>query len=215
MARAASKGACRLCGQPYAKAGMGRHLAKCLQARGVAGATPDAGKSARLLAIDTPYSSPYWLYVLASSDVTLHRLDRFLRDIWCECCGHLSEFSLGGANMGLSRKLATVPFEHSDLCYEYDFGDTTTLRIRVSADVTGLRLAKPLHLLARNDEPVYPCALCGGQATCLDAEDPWSEDTYHCDACADKEGLDEMRLELVNSPRTGMCGYSGPSVEPD
>ena len=31
------------------------------------------------------------------ADATLADLDRFLRDIWLECCGHMSQFTIGKA----------------------------------------------------------------------------------------------------------------------
>lgn len=34
----------------------------------------------------------YWLHVTARREAKLAELDRLLRDVWLECCGHLSEF---------------------------------------------------------------------------------------------------------------------------
>lgn len=36
------------------------------------------------------YSKKYWLIIEVSENVTLKELDNFIRDIWVECCGHLS-----------------------------------------------------------------------------------------------------------------------------
>ena len=38
----------------------------------------------------------YWMYVKMSETATLDDLDMFLRNIWLECCGHLSEFNING-----------------------------------------------------------------------------------------------------------------------
>lgn len=37
-------------------------------------------------------ASPFVLHILVPEDATLYDLDRFLRDVWMECCGHLSLF---------------------------------------------------------------------------------------------------------------------------
>lgn len=37
----------------------------------------------------------YWLYLEMPARATLTDLDGFLRDIWLECCGHLSAFDIG------------------------------------------------------------------------------------------------------------------------
>lgn len=36
------------------------------------------------------------MFVEIKETETLKALDRFLRDIWVECCGHLSEFDING-----------------------------------------------------------------------------------------------------------------------
>ena len=35
-----------------------------------------------------------------------------------------------------------------------------------------------------------------------------------CDAHAEEHEHDDMLMALVNSPRTGMCGYDGPAEPP-
>ena len=44
------------------------------------------------------YMKEYWLVIEVSGKAKLKTLDRFLRSILCECCGHLSRFSIGGVN---------------------------------------------------------------------------------------------------------------------
>ena len=41
-------------------------------------------------------SKDYWLIVEASENTTLKELDWFIRDIWVECCEHLSAFTIHG-----------------------------------------------------------------------------------------------------------------------
>lgn len=60
-------------------------------------------------------------------------LDSFLRDLWLECCGHMSAFSIGqmrysaqpmghGNQRGMDVRLAAILTEEAEFSYEYDFG---------------------------------------------------------------------------------------------
>ena len=42
-----------------------------------------------------PRYGDFWLHLAVRTDTKLHILDRFLRDLWLECCGHLSQFTVG------------------------------------------------------------------------------------------------------------------------
>jgi hypothetical protein len=171
-------------------------------------------------------SSPYWLHLDASSQATLDDLDRFLRDIWLECCGHLSVFQLGDRSFSGS-SLFSSPFDddgHDEstairlgkllspgqkLSYEYDFGSTTSLEIRVLAEREGA-VAEPIAVLARNNPLVTVCVGCGQAATMSCIECAYEDAASLCDACATVHVCgEEMLLPIVNSPRNGICGYTG------
>jgi hypothetical protein len=47
-----------------------------------------------LLKIFSPGQLEFWLFVELSDNCLLSDLDSFLRDIWLECCGHLSSFTI-------------------------------------------------------------------------------------------------------------------------
>jgi hypothetical protein len=100
--------------------------------------------------------------------------------------------------------------------HQYDFGSTTELVLRVAGEHNAPAMKGRLKLLARNDPPNIPCSVCGKPATQLCQECICeSEACELCDACARKHDCsEEMIVPLVNSPRTGICGYCGPSVEP-
>lgn len=56
---------------------------------------PPAGSDGcRLPAPGSRRSPAYWLDLELKADAKLKRLDDFLRRIWLECCGYLSEFSI-------------------------------------------------------------------------------------------------------------------------
>jgi hypothetical protein len=114
-----------------------------------------------------------------------------------------------GKSLG-SRLSPSVQFSH-----EYDFGSTTELALRVAGEYTAPALPGDIKLLARNEPPVILCATCSKPATqlCLECVNDGAGGL--CDACAPQHDCGEdMLVPLVNSPRTGVCGYCGPSVEP-
>jgi hypothetical protein len=61
----------------------------------------------------------------------LEDLDEFLRDIWLECCGHLSAFSYQRSELGMGRKLKDVLRSGMELLHEYAFGTPTELLVKV------------------------------------------------------------------------------------
>lgn len=99
--------------------------------------------------------------------------------------------------------------------YEYDFGSSTWLKGRVLAGLLPPFREQKIHLLARNEPPDLHCARCEKPATQVCSQCLWDGAGTLCDACAKEHDCgEEMLLEAVNSPRLGVCGYSGPSKEP-
>lgn len=100
--------------------------------------------------------------------------------------------------------------------YEYDFGSTTDLALRVVGEREGAMTEEEqeelVHVLARNEEPVILCRDCGKPATKVVSGYFYAGEGALCDACVKKNGEDdEMLLPVVNSPRVGVCGYTGGS----
>jgi hypothetical protein len=158
------------------------------------------------------------LEVSALADLGL--LDAFLRDTWLECCGHMSAFEIEGitysvapAAMGdepMTARLGEVLSPGLTFYHEYDFGDTTHLQLRVVSEHESDLPESEIRLLARNEAPVLPCSVCGNTATEICTECLYSGGGLLCDGCAKKHECDEeMFLPIVNSPRTGVCGYTG------
>ncbi|MCC7347317.1 MAG: hypothetical protein IT538_07945 [Variibacter sp.] len=94
---------------------------------------------------------------------------------------------------------------------EYDFGSTTELALKVVGVREQGTEKGNVMLLALNDMPETVCDQCGAcPATqiCTDCE--WSGKGWLCDDCAAAhECGEDMFLPVVNSPRTGVCGYAG------
>jgi hypothetical protein len=161
------------------------------------------------------------MYVEAAADAELAALDEFLRDTWLECCSHMSAFSIRGRtysaapmadfhDLHMSVKLSKVLSAGMSFEHEYDFGSTTHLALKVvSADQSAIK-ARAVRVLARNEPPLIPCASCGKAATRICTECAWSGKGWLCDECASgHECGEEMFLPVVNSPRVGVCGYTG------
>ncbi len=230
MARGISKGRCRLCGGEYSKSGMTRHLQMC-QTRKEAATEVAARKTrpVRLfhLVAGGRFAPMYWMHLEAPADATLADLDDFLRATWLECCGHMSAIETGGLRYSvvvdnefgpdrnersMSTKVSQVLTSPGQrLSYEYDFGSTTELTLRFISARTGIIGRPAARLLARNEPPVWKCATCDAPATlvcpfCMGEDNPFVCARHAREhTCAD----DESFLPVVNSPRMGVCGYTG------
>lgn len=94
-----SKGTCFLCQGAFSKATIARHLEACQRrANGVAvsaGQKPGRKTKKFHLVVEGRGQPMYWMHLEVSTGATLADLDQFLREIWLECCGHLSAFKIG------------------------------------------------------------------------------------------------------------------------
>ena len=214
MATKAPKATCLLCKSKYTATGMTKHLQSCLPKSLENQRKQQKFKSQPFfhILVKGSYSPEYWLHLKVSSNSKLEELDQFLRDIWLECCGHMSAFSYRRNELKMGRKLKDVLSPGMELLHEYDFGSTTELMVKVLAEYVGpMEKNKPVEILARNEATEIPCDECGkAPAVQICTECQWSGSGWLCETCAkDHECGEEMMLPVVNSPRTGVCGYTG------
>lgn len=228
MARHRSMGTCSFCKATFTKGTMTKHLKSCKQRKEAAkiASDPQKPRSRKTkifhLVVEGRYLPRYWLHLEAQAEATLGDLDDFLRGIWLECCGHLSAFTLQGQSYlcefsdeyggeGIGIALEEVLRPGLKFYHEYDFGSTTELTLKVVSTREGELKSDPIQLLARNEPPLTPCNACGKIATHVCTECLWSDEGgWLCDECArDHKCGDEMLLPVVNSPRVGICGYTG------
>ena len=205
-----TKGECAKCFELVAKKSMAKHLEKCF--------TDEKGESAFHLFIGGPRKQ-FWMHVALKETATLQDLDQLLRDEWVECCGHLSLFRTGAWNYVnyeedllpqdkhmKEGKAAEILSPGMEFDYEYDFGTTTYVTIKVLGKIKTGSNQKAV-VLAQNEMPDAVCDMCGAEATQTVAD--ISNETF-CEKCSEKIDEDEKPLlPLVNSPRTGQCGYIG------
>ena len=207
---------------------MTRHLKTCLEqppsvSAGGSGKPPKTQEALHLL-VEGAYARSYWLHLALTPAARFRDLDDFLRAIWLECCGHLSAFEIAGTQFtgspssesefgerDMNEALGIVLRPGMQFTHEYDFGSTTTLALKVVSERDGEVKAKnAIRVLARNHPPPIPCSSCGQPATKIIAEEADDESGWLCDPCASKCERDEGEfLPVVNSPRTGVCGYTG------
>lgn len=220
VAREVSRGTCYLCGSTFSKASMTRHLQACRQLHPQSLLRKGRERMARLfhLTIEGGDRPKYWLHVEAPADTELRILDSYLRDVWLECCGHLSAFTIGKQHLivepqepgeeGMDVALERLLDIGSVFSHEYDFGSTTELRLKVVGERIGVAKGTGVQLLARNDPPQLRCQQCGEPAAAVCTECSFDSEAWLCGDCAGEHPCgEELLLPVVNSPRVGTCGY--------
>ena len=180
--------------------------------------------------IEDAYSPIFWMDVEMEADSTLEELDGFLRGEWLECCGHLSDFDIDGITytvtssygMGLfidpnertmDVELGEILGKGSRFQHTYDFGTSTELKLRVVDERQGRIGGESVRLLSQNEAPVWECEVCGEDASWICTFCMYERgNPFYCELHAEDHDCDEpeMILPVVNSPRMGMCGYTGP-----
>lgn len=228
MSRQISRGTCTFCHGEFSKSSMIRHLESCKQRAAIQAEAESHQKAQKTRAfhlVVEGYRLPmYWMHLEVSAATTLATLDHFLRDTWLECCGHLSAFTIGGVRYSVDAaiyewdtgsknmqvRLDNVLNAGQTCSYEYDFGSTTELMLKVISEQEVAGKKKAIEILARNNLPMEPCDVCGKPATTTCTQCIYEDKGCLCDACVkDHECGEEMLLPMANSPRAGVCGYTG------
>ncbi len=205
-------GACRICGKVFKKRGIKRHLKNCIKKL-------KGSKTYYLFGIYSEIPL-FWLYVAVREDAKLSDLDKFLRKIWLECCGHLSGFEFEKIRYmsHLEKTLlgflpieertmdvkVSVAFKEEKSCeYVYDYGSSTILKIELINEFKA-NFDKKIYLLSRNELPEIVCDICKRKAEylCIEGEFVWLC-KKHKKKCRERYAL----YKILNSPRIGTCGY--------
>lgn len=225
--RKQNKGNCIFCNRELAKGGLTRHLKSCSKRQneiGVAGQGKGQNQTIYHLQVQDLWDGDYWLHLEMNGRATLKDLDYYLRAIWLECCGHLSAFRSGssgwsGTEIAMSRRAEQVFEPGMALTHIYDFGTSSETQIKVADMRSGKPLSKhPIFLMARNNPLESECTQCGKPASwlCMECVYELDEAGTLCDEHVKDHPHDDYGepVPLVNSPRIGMCGYSGPADPP-
>ncbi|CAK8725142.1 B box-type domain-containing protein [Candidatus Electrothrix aarhusensis] len=218
-----TRGACAFCGRQMTGNGMVKHLSACPERKKALGENDGkTGKEEKIyhLKVQDAWLIDFWLHLEIRGSATLKDLDSYLRTIWLECCGHLSQFSVGanGNKIAMNTEVGTLFHSGLVLTHLYDFGDSSETLIKVVTEREGTPMtAHPIYLMARNELPAVETCGCGkpGAWICMDCADDADEVVILCKKHAEEEKYqDHAMLPIANSPRTGRCGYEGPAEPP-
>ncbi len=222
-----TRGQCVFCDKSMTRGGLSKHLASCAKRQeAIDKANQNSGKTEYLyhLQVQDAWAGDFWLHLEMKGSATLNDLDHYLRAIWLECCGHLSQFSVGGwggGEIAKSKRVAQVFEPGVELTHIYDFGSSSETLIKVVGVDEGKPLTKhPIFLMARNDGPLVDCMECGEAAgwLCMECLYEYEGEAtgFLCNEHAPKHPHDNYGppMPLLNSPRSGVCGYAGPDNPP-
>src|SRR3989338_4387620 len=203
-----SRGDCRICKKEFSQSGIKRHVLSC---------NKDNGKEKVFLI--KAEAGPFWVYFDIEAKKNLKQLDRFLRDLWLECCGHLSAFTINNQRYSIYEqeldydeksmnvKLKEILKPNLKFDYEYDFGTTTKLSLECLKEKEG---NKGINIIARNDSINFKCEKCSARAEESCVQCIWDGGGFVCKKCSKQHKcVEPYFLPIVNSPRIGMCGFTG------
>lgn len=228
-----SEGRCKYCGKEYTRGSMLRHLAACKERKARLAAEVGSKKYNYFeLSVSGRPNNNYWLIIEIREDATLKDLDTFLRDIWLECCGHLSAFTIddvrynsipsddpewGPPGKSMIYKLRPLLRKGMKIAYEYDLGSTTKLVIGVHDYRVSGPGKETVTVLSRNNPPEIICNTCHKKKAVVVCNQCACE--YRGFLCNDCRKTHKCRKELLhnicNSPRVGICVYEGSDLYPD
>lgn len=212
-----TSGKCLGCHELFSKKKMKNHLNSCLQTN--TGDKPDTEKTERaknyLVRCQAKYFPYYWIYLSISEKATLTQLDKFLRNLWLECCGHLSSFSFIelGSTISKKTKVGDLFNPGLNLIHTYDFGSSTILELIIEDLIEITPNKNKIQLMSRNELPPFTCNECDERATYLCTYCHWGDEGNLCNSChpnhncEPSEDINDYIMPMsVNSPRFGVCG---------
>ena len=210
-----SEGKCLFCEKTYLQRGIGKHLAAHLQqmSEEAAGANPVNYCHVEVKA------NEMFLHLLVKGNSTMTSIDRFLKDIWLECCGHMSNFGRKNFDVSMNSKVQSVFRPGAQLFHDYDYGSTTRVFLKGHSHYK-LNFSETIILLSRNEPLKLLCASCNEKpatSMCIICQN--DEYAFFCDTCSEdhaaqcEDFADYAEMPVVNSPRMGVCGYTGGSID--
>jgi len=193
---------CNLCDKTYSPKGLKRHINSCIT-------KSYTQREEELYYLVIKGDAPeYYLHIAIKPYTQLADLDSYLRDVWLECCGHMSEFFIGRHPIPMEMSVDEVFFRVDKIEYVYDFGSSTHLTVEFVKAFDG-KQPTLIETLSRNPLPKIKCSHCGSvKVVAVCGECLYEGRGNLCKKCLPKHecGLD-MVLPYVNSPRYGVCGY--------
>lgn len=221
-------GTCKLCKERVAKDETTKHLETCAPKH------DKKSKAAKVFTIrvDSPYTNgTHWLDIEAKAASNLESLDEFLREIWLECCGHMSAFNTGdGPFQGEIYNRQAFEPDDKDMSYSieslfevgtrfgyvYDFGSSTHLTLEIISEREGSIGRNAVRLLVQNEMPDNTCGKCDKPAKWINNVEMYDGEgsPLYCNKHRKEyDGEDDYAfLQFLNSPRTGECAYGSVDI---
>jgi hypothetical protein len=210
-----SEGRCIYCDELLSQSLIGRHLAKHLSLM----EKEAEGRSQSNYCHVEVEAGEMFLHLLIKGDAPMKTIDGFLRDIWLECCGHLSGFGHKNFKIKMKDRVEDVFQPKVKIYHDYDYGTTTRVFLNAKKQYT-LNLKEKIILLSRNEPLKFMCSSCKKKpainiCTVCCYEGP----AFYCAACSVKHAEkcedfeDYAKMPIVNSPRMGECGYTGGIID--
>ncbi len=210
-----SFGICIFCKQKFSQNEIEKHIAGHLAQM----EKENSANTANIYQHILVESEEMFLHILVKSETKMKIIDNFLRDIWLDCCGHLSNFGHKNFKIGMTNSIADILSPKVKIYHDYDYGSTTRVELR-AAKTYALHLKENLLLLSRNEPLKIICSMCKRKpASYLCTTCDWETNAFFCEQCGAKHEetceafADYARMPVVNSPRMGICGYEGGLID--
>lgn len=207
-----SEGKCLFCNKLFPQKQIGKHLATHLAII----EKEDSTKTSETYCHIMVEWDVMFLYLLVKGRVTMEKIDTFLQDIWLDCCGHMSNFGQKNLRIPMSQKVMDIFETKVKIHHIYDYGDTTRVFLKGIKNYQ-LNFKENIILLSRNEPLKWICAKCGKQpAVNICIECNWD---FYCESCSTQHEneceafIDYAQMPVVNSPRMGVCGYTGGHID--
>jgi hypothetical protein len=210
-----SEGRCIYCEELSSRSDIGKHLAKhlTLMEKDAAGKHPVNYCHVEVAA------GEMFLHLLVKGDATMKIIDRFLRDIWLDCCGHMSGFGHKYFKIKMKDLVEDVFQSKIKIYHDYDYGTTTRVFLNAKKQYQ-LNLKERIILLSRNEPLQLMCTECKKKpAVSICAVCWYNGEAFYCKKCSKKHAqtcldyADYAEMPVVNSPRMGECGYTGGAID--
>lgn len=163
------QGKCYYCGKELTERTIKRHMKNCSEMKKIIEDKIQNAKEVRdqfLISIkDKKNPGKYCIYISIDADLQLEHLDKFIRDIWIECCGHSSAFyidkkeysSNSDGQLKINIYLKDLLNVNQKFEYKYDFDLTTCLVLEVVEMIEISEDFNQIEIIARNNEEAGFC----------------------------------------------------------
>lgn len=158
------QGRCYYCGKELTERTIKRHMKNCSEMKKIIEDKILNAKDVRkqfLISIkDKKNVGKYCIYISIDANLKLQHLDKFIRDIWVECCDHLSAFyidkkeyrSNSDGQLKMNINLKDILNVNQKFEYKYDFDFSTRLILEVVDMIEVSTDFKHIEIIARNNE---------------------------------------------------------------